>query len=145
MFGGYLALTCRSLENNVYAQIGMVMLIGLAAKNAILIVEYAKLEHDRGKNVVDAALAGARLRLRPIIMTSFAFLLACVPLWIAKGAGAQGRRMLGTTVIGGMLAATSIAIFLIPVTFTIFERFSLHFRSKHKTLPEEAEQKGEQF
>jgi HAE1 family hydrophobic/amphiphilic exporter-1 len=139
MFGGYLALTCRSLENNVYAQIGMVMLIGLAAKNAILIVEYAKLEHDRGKSVVDAALAGARLRLRPIIMTSFAFILACVPLWVAKGAGAQGRRMLGTTVIGGMLAATCIAIFLIPVTFTIFEKLSLRFGKKHKEVLTEEE------
>jgi HAE1 family hydrophobic/amphiphilic exporter-1 len=143
MFGGYLALWSRHMENNVYAQIGMVMLIGLAAKNAILIVEFAKLEHDRGKNVADAALAGARLRLRPIIMTSFAFILACVPLWIAKGAGAQGRRMLGTTVIGGMVAATCIAIFLIPVTFTLFERLSLRFGHKQKALPAEAEQKGE--
>jgi HAE1 family hydrophobic/amphiphilic exporter-1 len=142
MFGGYLALWSRHMENNVYAQIGMVMLIGLAAKNAILIVEFAKLEHDRGKNVVDAALAGARLRLRPIIMTSFAFILACVPLWIAQGAGAQGRRMLGTTVIGGMVAATCIAIFLVPVTFTLFERLSLRFTRKHLTLPAEAEQKG---
>jgi HAE1 family hydrophobic/amphiphilic exporter-1 len=142
MFGGYLALSCRHMENNIYAQIGMVMLIGLAAKNAILIVEYAKLEHDRGKSVVEAALIGARLRLRPIIMTSFAFLLACVPLWIAKGAGAQGRRLLGTTVIGGMLAATFIAIFLIPVTFTLFERLSLRFGKKHKeaTSVKEAEE-----
>ncbi len=142
MFGGYLALWSRHMQNNVYAQIGMVMLIGLAAKNAILIVEFAKLEHDRGRNVVDAALAGARLRLRPIIMTSFAFILACVPLWIAGGAGAQGRRMLGTTVIGGMAAATCIAIFLVPVTFTLFERLSLRFTRKHPTLPAEAEQKG---
>jgi HAE1 family hydrophobic/amphiphilic exporter-1 len=143
MFGAYLALTCRSMENNVYAQIGIVMLIGLAAKNAILIVEYAKLEHDRGKSVAEAALAGARLRLRPIIMTSFAFLLACVPLWIARGAGAQGRRLLGTTVIGGMLAATCIAIFLIPVTFTIFEKLSLRFKHEQKALPAEAAQNGE--
>jgi len=143
MFGGYFALWSRQMENNVYAQIGMVMLIGLAAKNAILIVEFAKLEHDRGKDVVDAALAGARLRLRPILMTSFAFLLACVPLWIARGAGAQGRRMLGTTVIGGMLAATGIAIFLIPVTFTLFERFSLRFSKKRVVLPVGAEPKGE--
>jgi hydrophobic/amphiphilic exporter-1 (mainly G- bacteria), HAE1 family len=145
LLGGYLALWSRNLENNLYAQIGMVMLIGLAAKNAILIVEFAKLEHDNGKNVVDAALAGARLRLRPIIMTSFAFILACIPLWIAQGAGAMGRRMLGTTVIGGMLAATGIAIFLIPVTFTIFERFSLRFKSKHKAPSVEAELKGEQL
>ncbi len=143
MFGGYLALWSRHMENNVYAQIGMVMLIGLAAKNAILIVEFAKLEHDHGKNVVDAALAGARLRLRPIIMTSFAFILACVPLWIAQGAGAQGRRMLGTTVIGGMLAATGIAIFLIPVTFTLFERLSERFGKRHDPPPVESERKGE--
>jgi HAE1 family hydrophobic/amphiphilic exporter-1 len=143
MFGGYLALWSRHMENNVYAQIGMVMLIGLAAKNAILIVEFAKLEHDRGRNVVDAALTGARLRLRPIIMTSFAFILACVPLWIAKGAGAQGRRMLGTTVIGGMLAATGIAVFLIPVTYTLFEELSERFSKKHDALPAETEQKGE--
>jgi HAE1 family hydrophobic/amphiphilic exporter-1 len=132
------------MENNVYAQIGMVMLIGLAAKNAILIVEYAKMEHDRGKSVVDAALSGARLRLRPIIMTSFAFILACIPLWIAQGAGAQGRRVLGTTVIGGMLTATCIAIFLIPVTYTLFERLSLRFSRKHEALPAVAtvEQKG---
>jgi len=143
MLGGYFALWARHMENNVYAQIGMVMLIGLAAKNAILIVEYAKMEHDRGKSVVDAALAGARLRLRPIIMTSFAFILACIPLWIATGAGAQGRRMLGTTVIGGMLAATCIAVFLIPVTYTLFERLSEHFGHKQKQIPAESEQKGE--
>jgi len=143
MFGAYLALNCRSMENNVYAQIGIVMLIGLAAKNAILIVEYAKMEHDRGKSVVDAALAGARLRLRPIIMTSFAFLLACVPLWIAKGAGAQGRRLLGTTVIGGMLAATCIAIFLIPVTFALFESLSLRFSKKHPEVLTEEEMEKE--
>jgi HAE1 family hydrophobic/amphiphilic exporter-1 len=144
MFGGYLALWSRHMENNVYAQIGMVMLIGLAAKNAILIVEYAKLEHDRGKSVVDAALAGARLRLRPILMTSFAFLLACVPLWIAQGAGAQGRRMLGTTVIGGMLTATCIAIFLIPVTYTLFEQLSLRFSKKQDDGPAVQEKKAEE-
>jgi HAE1 family hydrophobic/amphiphilic exporter-1 len=143
MFGGYLALWLRHMENNVFAQIGMVMLIGLAAKNAILIVEFAKLEHDRGKNVVDAALTGARLRLRPIIMTSFAFIVACIPLWIAEGAGAQGRRMLGTTVIGGMTAATCIAVFLIPVTFTLFERLSLKFGHKRDAPSVEIAQNGE--
>jgi len=143
MFGGYLALWLRHMENNVFAQIGMVMLIGLAAKNAILIVEFAKLEHDRGKNVVDAALTGARLRLRPIIMTSIAFIVACIPLWIAEGAGAQGRRMLGTTVIGGMTAATCIAVFLIPVTFTLFERLALRFGHKRDAPPAEIAQKGE--
>ncbi|HUB02208.1 MAG TPA: multidrug efflux RND transporter permease subunit [Terriglobales bacterium] len=122
VFGAFVALYLRSLENNVYAQIGLVMLIGLAAKNAILIVEFAKNEYDAGSSIKDAALAAAKLRLRPIMMTAFAFILGCVPLWIASGAGAIGRRVLGTTVIGGMLAASLIAIFLIPVTFDMVER-----------------------
>ena len=117
-------VSVRALENNVYAQIGLVMLIGLAAKNAILIVEFAKLAYERGTPLLDAALEGARLRLRPIIMTSFAFILGCVPLWRASGAGAVGRRIMGTTVIGGMLAATLIAVFLIPVMFYVIERFA---------------------
>ena len=101
----------RGLENNVYAQIGLVMLIGLAAKNAILIVEFAKMEYEKGKPLKEAALTAARLRLRPILMTAFAFILGCVPLWTAAGAGAISRRVLGTAVIGGMLAASLIAIF----------------------------------
>ena len=102
------------LEFNVYAQIGLVMLIGLAAKNAILIVEFAKAEFEKGKPLVDAALEGAKLRLRPILMTSFAFILGCVPLWRASGAGAISRQVMGTAVIGGMVAASGIAIFIIP-------------------------------
>jgi len=129
IFGAYATLALRHMENNVYAQIGLVMLIGLAAKNAILIVEFAKLEYEKGKDLVDAALTGARLRLRPILMTSFAFILGCVPLWTASGSGAVGRRMLGTAVIGGMMAASFIAIFLIPVTFVVVERLS--HRSSH--------------
>jgi len=110
------------------------MLIGLAAKNAILIVEFARIEYTKGKTLTDAALTGARIRLRPILMTSFAFVFGCIPLWIASGAGAEARRILGTVVIGGMLAATCIAIFLIPVTFYVVEKFSLRFK-KHPAPP----------
>jgi HAE1 family hydrophobic/amphiphilic exporter-1 len=122
--GAFLGLWSRGFALDVYGQIGLVMLIGLAAKNAILIVEFAKDAFERGEPLVDAALQGARLRLRPILMTSFAFILGCVPLWIAQGAGAAGRRILGTTVISGMLAATGIAIFLIPVLFVVVQRLS---------------------
>ena len=110
------------IENNVYAQIGLVMIIGLVAKNAILIVEFAKTEYERGANLVDAALAGARLRLRPIVMTSFAFIVGCIPLALASGSGAVARQVLGTGVIGGMLAASLLAIFLIPAGFCMVER-----------------------
>jgi HAE1 family hydrophobic/amphiphilic exporter-1 len=130
VFGALAALWLRSMENNVYAQIGLVMLIGLAAKNAILIVEFAKMEHEKGKPLVDAALEGARLRLRPILMTSFAFILGCLPLALAGGAGAISRRVMGTAVIGGMAAATAIAIFLIPVTFCVVERVMQRFRKE---------------
>ena len=96
VLGAYGGLLLRKFDNNVFAQIGLVMLIGLTAKNAILIVEFAVLEHSKGKELVEAALEGARLRLRPILMTSFAFILGCVPLWTAKGAGAIGRKVLGS-------------------------------------------------
>lgn len=112
------------IENDVYSQIGLVMLIGLAAKNAILIVEFAKDRFEKGKPLVDAALEGARLRLRPILMTSFAFILGCVPLWTASGAGAVARQIMGTTVIGGMLAASAIGIFLVPAIFYFVEKWS---------------------
>ncbi len=124
VMGAFLGLLVRGQENNVYAQIGLVMLIGLAAKNAILIVEFAKVQYEQGKPLVEAALEGARLRLRPILMTSFAFILGCLPLATASGAGALSRQVMGTAVIGGMLAASGIAIFLIPVTFYVVEKFS---------------------
>jgi HAE1 family hydrophobic/amphiphilic exporter-1 len=124
VFGAFSFLWMRNLDNNVYAQIGLVMLIGLAAKNAILIVEFAKMEFDNGKSAKEAALAAAKLRLRPILMTAFAFILGCVPLWTASGAGAISRRVLGTAVIGGMLAASVLAIFLIPVSFELVERIA---------------------
>ncbi len=113
------------IENDVYSQIGLVMLIGLAAKNAILIVEFAKDEYEQGKPLVDAALEGARLRLRPILMTSFAFILGCVPLWTASGAGSVARQIMGTAVIGGMLAASALGIFFIPAVFYVVERLSM--------------------
>jgi len=124
VLGLYLPPYMVQIENNVYSQIGLVMLIGLTAKNAILIVEFAKDAYERGQPLVDAALAAARLRLRPILMTSFAFVLGCVPLWTASGAGSVARQIMGTTVIGGMLAATLIAIFIVPVLFVTVERLS---------------------
>ena len=122
VFGAFAALMVGHYENNIYAQIGLVMLIGLAAKNAILIVEFAKMGVEQGKPLLDAALEGARLRLRPILMTSFAFILGCVPLAKASGAGALSRQVMGFVVIGGMLAASFLAIFLIPVTFYLVEK-----------------------
>ncbi len=124
LLGFFLPPYMVQIESDVYSQIGLVMLIGLAAKNAILIVEFAKDAYENGQPLVEAALAGARLRLRPILMTSFAFVLGCLPLWTASGAGSVARQIMGTTVIGGMLAATCIAIFIIPVLFVTVERLS---------------------
>jgi HAE1 family hydrophobic/amphiphilic exporter-1 len=141
VMGAFGGLILRKFDNNVFAQIGLVMLIGLAAKNAILIVEFAKLEHEKkGKELVAAALEGAKLRLRPILMTSFAFILGCVPLWTAKGAGAVGRQVLGTAVIVGMSSATVLGIFLVPVLFVLVERISK--KKKTEELPATAPAEG---
>jgi len=124
LLGVFLPPYMVQMESDVYSQIGLVMLIGLAAKNAILIVEFAKDEYEKGKPLADAALEGARLRLRPILMTSFAFILGCVPLWTATGAGSVARQIMGTTVIGGMLAASVIGIFFVPAIFYLVEKWS---------------------
>jgi HAE1 family hydrophobic/amphiphilic exporter-1/multidrug efflux pump len=124
VFGAFLGLWLRALDNNVYTQIGLIMLIGLAAKNAILIVEFAKLKRDEGEPILQAALDGAKLRLRPILMTSFAFILGSVPLAIALGAGAGARQALGTAVVFGMLMATLVGVFFIPVFYVILQRVS---------------------
>jgi hydrophobic/amphiphilic exporter-1 (mainly G- bacteria), HAE1 family len=120
--GAFVGLLMRRFDFDVYAQVGVIMLIGLAAKNAILIVEFAKARRDEGKDLVTAALEGAQLRLRPILMTSFAFILGCAPLWIAAGAGGASRRILGTVVVSGMLAATLLGIFLIPLLYVEVEK-----------------------
>ena len=124
VFGAFLGLLLRDLDNNVYTQVGLIMLIGLAAKNAILIVEFAKIKHDEGDSIEQAALDGAKLRLRPILMTSFAFILGSVPLAIALGAGAGARQALGTAVVFGMLVATLVGIFYIPVFYMLVQRVS---------------------
>jgi hydrophobic/amphiphilic exporter-1 (mainly G- bacteria), HAE1 family len=142
VMGALAALWALRFENNVYAQIGLVMLIGLAAKNAILIVEFAKMEYDKGAPAMEAALTGAKLRLRPILMTSFAFILGCVPLALSKGAGAISRQVMGMTVIGGMLAASFIAIFIIPFTYYLVEKLSHGKKAEHAQAAVQVEDKG---
>ena len=138
LFGAMLGLWLTGLTNNIYAQIGLVLLIGLAAKNAILIVEFAKMKLEQGEDAVTAAVGAAKLRLRPIIMTSFAFILGVVPLIIASGAGAAARVSMGITVFGGMLAATLLAIFMVPVLFVTVDRVVNRF-SRGKSSRKEVE------
>jgi multidrug efflux pump len=124
LFGALVGIFLRSYAYDVYTQIGIVTLIGLASKNAILIVEYARLRHESGMSVVHSALAAARLRLRPIVMTSLAFILGVAPLLVATGAGAASRRALGTTVFAGMLAATALAVLFVPTLYVLMQKLS---------------------
>ena len=130
IFGALLSQYIMNLQNSVYMQIGVIMLIGLATKNAILIVEFAKVRTDKGMKPVEAALEAAKLRLRPIIMTSLAFIIGCLPLALAQGAGAGARVAMGTAVVGGMTIATALGIFLIPVLFVIVETLKAKFKRK---------------
>jgi HAE1 family hydrophobic/amphiphilic exporter-1 len=131
LFGAVLALFVRGLQIDVYSQIGFVMLIGLAAKNAILIVEFARRLREEGWEIVDAAAEAGRLRLRPILMTAFAFILGVIPLMLAQGAGAASRQSIGTTVFGGMLAATGLTLLFVPVFYAMIERL----RERPRAVP----------
>ena len=122
LFGAVTALWVRGMQFDVYSQIGLVMLIGLAAKNAILIVEFARQRREQGLDIVAAAMEAGRLRLRPILMTAFAFILGVIPLMLASGAGAASRQSIGTTVFGGMLGATILSLVLVPVFYAVIER-----------------------
>ena len=127
ILGAYLALNLRSLENDIFATVGLIMLIGLSAKNAILIVEFAVENYRSGQSISKSALDAARLRFRPIVMTALAFIFGCLPLWTASGSGAVARRILGTVVIGGMTLATLLGLLMIPVTFAVVEYVSHRF------------------
>jgi HAE1 family hydrophobic/amphiphilic exporter-1/multidrug efflux pump len=136
VLGAYLGLWLYGLTADVYAQIALVMLVGLAAKNAILIVEYSMLAHERGATLIDAAMRGARLRLRPILMTSFAFILGSLPLMLASGAGANSRHSLGTSVVFGMLVATLVGVFFIPMFYVLAQRIADRLQGeRHRELP----------
>jgi len=140
VFGALLSEYVMNLQNSVYMQIGVIMIIGLAAKNAILIVEFAKVRVDKGMEPVKAAIEAAGLRLRPIIMTSLAFIIGCLPLAIATGAGAGARNSMGVAVVGGMIFATALGVFLIPVLFVVVEKITAKIsppKKKAKTSPTE--------
>jgi HAE1 family hydrophobic/amphiphilic exporter-1 len=133
LLGGIFATWARAYDNNVYTQIGVVLLIGLAAKGAILIVEFAKEQRAAGKSIIEAATSAAHLRFRALLMTAFSFILGVVPLVIATGAGAGSRRALGTAVFGGMLASTALGVFFIPVLYVVVQRLAGHGRETEQT------------
>jgi multidrug efflux pump len=135
LFGALLAIWLRGLNNDVYFQIGLTMLVALAAKNAILIFEYAVMNRDAGLSVYDSAMNAARDRLRPIVMTSLAFILGCVPLAVSLGVAANSKHSIGTGVIGGMLGATAIAVFFIPMFYYLIEGLSNRFGGKKHSAP----------
>jgi multidrug efflux pump len=145
LFGSLLAIMLRRLNNDVYFQIGLTMLVALAAKNAILIFEFAVLNREQGKSLYDAALVAARERLRPIVMTSVAFILGCVPLAIAVGASSNSRHSIGTGVIGGMLGATVIAVFFIPMFYYVIETAVGRFGRKKPAAPPAAPEPEQQL
>ena len=131
--GAFLGVWVAGYDNNVFVQVGLIMLVGLAAKNAILIVEFAKAQHEQGKSIEESALEAARLRFRPILMTAFAFIMGVVPLVLASGAGAAAQNRMGTAVFAGMLVATVVGVFLIPGLFAMVERIG--FGKKKEKVP----------
>jgi HAE1 family hydrophobic/amphiphilic exporter-1 len=142
ILGTLVGMWVRHFDLNVYAQIGLVMLIGLAAKNAILIIEFAKMKHEEGVGILDAAVEASKLRLRPILMTSFAFILGCVPLMLATGSGAASRSTMGTGVVFGMGISTVIGLFIIPVCYVFVMRIIERGGKKASASAAPAAQKG---
>jgi hydrophobic/amphiphilic exporter-1 (mainly G- bacteria), HAE1 family len=138
LLGTVAAVAIRGMDNNIYTQIGIVLIIALASKNAILIVEFARELRAKGESIIESAVNAARLRFRPILMTSFAFILGIVPLVNARGAGAASRQALGTAVFGGMIAATVLAVFFVPVFFVVIQRFSESRRTSRTSIPSES-------
>jgi multidrug efflux pump len=136
VFGAVLAVTFRGLPNDVYFKVGLIAIIGLSSKNAILIIEFARKLQDEGMGLAEATLEACRLRLRPILMTSIAFMAGVLPLAISTGAGAASRQAIGTGVIGGMLAATLLAIFLVPIFFIVVRRIFPGHARNHKETPD---------